>query len=445
MSEIIVAGGGNGGIVAAVKLARAGHHVTLFEAKENGHVGLAQTDAFDGDTFRYADIEPSPDFKRGSNVITFFPEDRNLQPLTIPALDEPSFIVDRRDLAKYMFSLAEEAGVEIRYSTTVKAPIILGNRVAGIVTDKGDFYGDMIIDACGVFSPLRSKLPDKFLINREIGKYDIVHAYRAYYSKNKNAPEPDTSYNLYLRNDGTTGFSWLITEEDRTDTLICRFYRPEEKEISHIIREMQAENPQMGTELIDDDIRAIIPVCQPLGVLVCDGYAAVGDSAFMTIPVKGSGITYSFKAGTILADCIINDENGFYDTEALWEYQNKFFKEIGFGACHLAIIKNILPYLTASQVNDIFSLGLVTTEEIATVMSDKAGAFFNKSGILSVKNKIKLVSDNDTIKDILSNLLMWIGKFIVIEASYPTKYDRKSAKKWNEKYNDFFNSIKKPD
>ena len=445
MANIIVAGGGNGGLVAAIKLAQAGFDVSLFESKEEGNVGMAQSDAFDGDTFSYADIPPSPDFKRGSNIITFFPEDRSLAPLTIPALDEPSFIVDRRDLAKYMLSLAEESGVEIRYGTAVLSPIILGNRVAGIVTDKGDFYGDMIIDACGVHSPLRSNLHDKFLINREIGKYDIVHAYRAYYSKNKKAPEPDTNYNLYLRNDGTTGFSWLITEEDRTDTLICRFYRPEEREISHIIREMQAENPQMGKELIDDDIRAIIPVCQPLGVLVCDGYAAVGDSAFMTIPLKGSGITYSFKAGTILAECIINDTDGFYDIESLWEYQSRFFKEVGFGACHLAIIKNILPYLTAAQVNDIFSLKLVTTDEIAAVMTDKAGAFFNKNGIISIKDKIKLVSDNDTIKDILSNLLMWIGKFIVIEASYPAKYDRKSAKKWIEKYNDFFNSIKKPD
>lgn len=445
MSEIIIAGGGNGGIVAAVKLANAGHRVTLFEAKEKGCVGLAQTDAFDGDTFDYADIEPAPHFKRGSNVITFFPEDKDISPLTIPALDEPSFIVDRRELAEYMLSLAEKAGVDVRYGTAVLSPIILGNRVAGISTDKGDFYGDMIIDACGVYSPLRSNLPDKFLINREIDKYDTVHAYRAYYNRNENAPEPETNYNLYLRNDGTTGFSWLITEFDRTDALICRFYSPEENEISRVIEEMQKENPQMGTELVEDEIRAIIPICQPLGILVCDGYAAVGDSAFMTIPLKGSGITYSFKAGTILADCIINDKEGFYDTESLWEYQNRFFKEIGFGACHLAIIKNILPYLTASQVNDIFSLGLVTTEEICAVMKDKAGALFNKNGIISLKNKIKLASDNETIKDILSSLLVWIGKFIVIEASYPAKYDRKSAAKWIEKYNEFFNSIKKPD
>lgn len=445
MSKIIVAGGGNGGIVAAIKLAEAGFSVSLFERSEKGQLGMAQTDAFDGDTFRYAGIEPSPDFKRGSNVITFFPEDRALAPLTIPALDEPSFIVDRRDFAEYMFSLAEKAGVDIHYSTAVNAPIILGNRVAGISTDKGDFYGDMIIDACGVHSPLRSNLPDTLLVNREIKKYDTLHSYRAYFERNKSAPAPETDYNLFLRNDGDEGFCWLITEEERTDALICRFYRPEDSEILENLREMQEENPQMGLRLTYGGGRGLIPVCQPLGVLVCDGYAAIGDSAFMTIPLKGSGITYSFKAGKLLADCIISDENGFYDTESLWNYQSAFFKEIGFGACHLAILKNILPYMTTSQVNDIFSLGLVTTEEISSLMTDKAGAIFNKSGLISLKNKIKAISDNDVIKDILSNLLVWMSKFAVIEASYPSKYDKKSAKKWIEKYNDFFDSIRKAD
>lgn len=445
MSKIIVAGGGNGGIVAAIKLAEAGHSVCIYERGKKGAIGMPQTDAFDGDTFRYADIEPAPYFKRGSNVITFFPEDRSIAPLTVPGLDEPSYIVDRREFAEYMLSLATEAGVEIIYETEIKAPIILGNRVAGISTNKGDFYGDMVIDACGVYSPLRSNLPDSFLVNREIKKYDTVHSYRAYFNREENAPEPVTNYNLYLREDGTTGFSWLITEIDRIDALICRFYNPDDSEILQTLRDLQEENPQMGKELTDGGKRSVIPVCQPLGVLVCDGYAAVGDSAFMTIPLKGSGITYSFKAGTMLAECIINDEDGFYDTESLWSYQSRFFKEVGFGACHLAILKNMLPYMTTTQVNDIFSLELVTTEEITSVMTDKAGAFFNKSGMLSLKNKIKTISDNDTIKDILSNLVVWMGKFAVIEASFPSKYDRKAVRKWIEKYNDFFDGIRKPD
>ena len=38
--------------------------------------------------------------------------------------------------------------------------------------------------------------------------------------------------------------------------------------------------------------------------MVADGYAAIGDSAFMTVPVIGSGIANALKAAKILADAI---------------------------------------------------------------------------------------------------------------------------------------------
>ncbi len=444
MSKILIAGCGHGGLTAAIKLAKAGHSVTVLEQTEKGKTGLPQSDAFDIDTFSYADIPPAPYFKRGRNVITFVPSDNTLTPLTIPAFDQDSYIVDRRELIEYLIKLAEEAGAEIHFGERVIAPTILGNRIAGLKTEKGEYYCDLVIDSCGVNSPVRSQLPSPLFVNREIKKYDILYSYRAYFNRVENAPEPRTTYNLYLRDDGEVGFSWLVTEIDRTDALICRFYKPEDSEILEILHKMNEENPQMGTELIYGGTHSVIPVCQPLALLVADGYAAVGDSAFMTIPVKGSGITYSIKAGSMLADSVINDSDGFYDTESLWEYQRRFFKEIGFGAGRLAVFKNLLPYLTAEQVNELFRLNIITTEELSAVMTSKTDALLNKASITSLKNKIKLASDNATIKDILSNVAVWIGRLAVIEASFPTKYDRKDVRKWVKKYNGFFDSIRKP-
>ena len=50
-----------------------------------------------------------------------------------------------------------------------------------------------------------------------------------------------------------------------------------------------------------------IPVRQPLAVMIADGYAAIGDSAFMAIPINGSGIGCSMRAGKMLADAVIAD------------------------------------------------------------------------------------------------------------------------------------------
>ncbi len=444
MANIVVAGCGHGGLVAAIKLVEAGHKVRVYEKSPREEIGHPQSDAFDYDTFTYADLPVAPYFKRGKNVITFVPPNTDTEPLTIPAFENDSYIVDRKELILYLVEMAEEAGAEILFQKEINAPIILGNRVAGIRVDNDDIYCDLVIDACGVNSPVRSQLPDFFGINRPVGKYDVVHSYRAYFDRTE-APDPRHNYQLYLQEDGTVGFSWMITEIDRTDALICRFYRPDDNEILESLRGLQEKNPQMGTDMIYGGCRSVIPVCQPLAMLVADGYAAIGDSAFMTIPVKGSGITYSFKAGKMLSDCILKDTECFFDTESLWEYERRFFKELGFGACHLAIIKNILPYLKAEQVDEIFRLNLISTDEIKDIMTNAADVIFSAKGLASLRDKIRLAGANAVIKDILSNIVVWIGKFFVIERAFPAKYDRDDLQKWVKRYNEFFESIKKPD
>lgn len=443
MSRIVVAGAGCGGIVAAIKLAEGGHEVTIFEKSKREDMGHPQTDAFELDTFDYIGIPEAPYFKRGRNILTFVPEDKAIAPLTIPETDTLSYLVDRKELVEYLLALAEEAGVKLVFETAVGEALMSGNRVIGIKTDtQGDIYSDLVIDSCGVFSPVRSSLPDFLGVNREIKKYDVLYTYRGYFNRIPHTAEPKTNYNIYLNSDGKVGFNWLVTEFERTDALICRFHKPSDSEILEILRQMHEENEHMGTELVYGGNHATIPVCQPLAILVADGYAAVGDSAFMTYSVKGSGITYSMKAGAMLADCVMNDALGFYTAEVLWDYQKTFFKEIGFSACQIALVKNMLPYMTTEQVNSLFRQNIISTEELAILFEQKLNAVLNAKGIQTVREKIRLVRDNALLKDIFSSLAVWIGKFAVIEAAFPNKYDYKDALKWCKRYNEFFDLIR---
>lgn len=84
----------------------------------------------------------------------------------------------------------------------------------------------------------------------------------------------------------------------------------------------------------------------------------------MTYAVKGSGIAYSLIAGTILAEAVQADENGFYTAETLWKYEHDFYHEIGFSAGRIAVMKNILPFITAVDVNEMFKRGLITAEDV---------------------------------------------------------------------------------
>ncbi len=443
MSNIIIAGGGNGGLVAAVHLAKAGYNVTIFEKNDKNNIGIPQTDAIDVSAFTYSEIPAAPYFKRGKNKVTFVPlHDNIIEPLTIPEQKELSYLVDRKELARYLFNLAEEAGAKINYGEEVVAPIMLGNRICGIKTTKGDYYGDLVIDACGVNSPVRNNLPGYLNVNREIKNYDILYSYRGYFNKVQGVEDPSTTYNLYLKDDGTVGFTWLITEIDRVDALICRFYKPDDSEISAKLNEIHSENPHMGLDLIYGGTHSIIPVCQPLAVLIADGYAAIGDSAFMTFAIKGSGIAYSMMAGKMLSDCILNDKNNSYDSENLWEYEKRFYKEIGFSACQIALFKNVLPYLTVESASEIFRLKILTSEELANLFENKADAILNKAGIIKIRDKVKLVKDNPTLTDILANIAKWSGRLKVLQTAFPNKYNKKDVSEWNEKYNRFFDSIR---
>jgi flavin-dependent dehydrogenase len=282
-------------------------------------------------------------------------------------------------------------------------------------------------------------------VNRPIEKYDVVYSYRGYFNRLNGEIPPETDYNIHFSDDGNVGFHWLVTEFDRIDVLVCRFYKPDDAEILATLKALHEENPHMGLDLVYGGTHDIIPVCQPLALLVTDGYAAVGDSAFMTVALKGSGLAYSIKAGKILADTVIADTNCCYNQETLWDYQRRFFKEIGIGAGGIAILKNMLPYITANDINKIFAMKLVTTEELTSLFENKADAVFNAKGISALKSKIRKVSDEPILKTVLGNLAVWLTKYAVLQASFPNKYDKKDALEWNEKYNKFFESIKRKD
>ncbi len=443
MARIIVAGAGHGGLVAAIKLAEMGYDVTVFEKSSKDDMGLPQQDVFEKNTFTYIDLPSPKNLTICKNQLTLISSENTTAPLTLPQPVEEAIVMERKVLIKHLLSLSEKSGVKINYNCEVIEPLILGSRVVGIKTSAGDIYGDIIIDACGVDSPLRNNLPKFMNINREIKDFDVIYTYRAFFEKDLSVPEPPTYYDILAKQDGTVGFSWVVTEDDFVDVLICRFSPLTQEEVLKELYTIYEEYPHISKKFIRGGQYLKIPVCQPLGVLVADGYAAVGDSAFMTYPVKGSGISYAMKAGAMLADTISKDTDGLYNTETLWEYQRRFFKEIGFSAGRLALLKNLLTYFTAQEINEIFKSGIFTTEDLAQIMTNKLDNLFGASGRALLKDKIRQIRGNVILKEKFSAFAVWMGKLAVTETYLPNKYDRKDVQKWVDRYNEFFDSIRK--
>ena len=98
--------------------------------------------------------------------------------------------------------------------------------------------------------------------------------------------------------------------------------------------------------------------------------------------------------------------------------------------------------MSAEQANELLKQNILTNEEMSKLMSEKFDAVLNAKGIATLKEKLKLVKDNTLIKGIVTNIVVWLGKFAVTEASFPSKYTPQDISKWSNRYNEFFDSIR---
>lgn len=436
---IIIAGAGHGGLAAGALLAEKGFDVTVYEKKKETELGYDWTDIFAPGALAIAGI-PMPEkdkFSYKENMTFYSPDCKKGLVQNVPE-DQLEIKMERRDIYELLVSHARKNGVKFVFECEVRSALLFGSRVAGIKTDKGEFFADLVIDAAGMDSPLRKSLPSFLSVEREEGEFSRFYVYRAFYNKASDEPAKDP-YKVYMLPQGKLGIGWVASEEDFTDVLIGRFAPLSQEEINSSLETMQKENPRLGTEVKRGGQLVSIPVRQPLSVLVADGYAAIGDSAFMTVPIIGSGIANSFKAARILADAVIADKNCAFDTASLWKYQTEFYKKLGGGLAGLACVKLLLTKLRPQELDYMFSTGVLTANDL-TIGADSTSLLAMLSGIApaDIANKVKrVVKDKALLKKILSAGKR-MAKVTAVVAAMPKKGSKEAIFAWAKKYENCF-------
>ncbi len=437
--KIIVAGGGHGGIAAAMLLAKRGFDVTVYERNAKDKMGYDWTDIFDKKGWTAVGI-PIPD-KSKYNLkqdMTFYGPAMETALVQNTEEDKKEIQMERKDIYAHLIEYAEKAGVKFSYEQNIESPVFFGNRVVGIKTDKGEYLADLVIDACGLNSPVRRAMPTSTGIQNNPAEYEQFYVYRAFFNKTCEVEENE-KFKVILLPNNELGISWIATEEEHTDVLIGRFHKFDRDYAMEQIDKMRELNPSIGTEIVRGDAFANIPVRQPLGVLVADGYAAIGDAGFMTVPVIGSGIANSLKAAKILADAISNDCSGSYSAETLWTYQKNFYKEIGAALAPLACIKLLLTRLRGPELDYIFAKGILNAEDM-TIDADSTslGAMLGGMSMDDIKIKLNGLINNKAVLGKVVKMGLQLVKATAVTAAMPTAYNRKTVLRWVQEYNDCF-------
>ena len=390
--KVLVAGAGIGGLVAAGKLAELGFEVEVLEKspslekmRYDWHDDVAPR------IFRRLGIEiPKEHWKKGSwtfcttheNTVREFTQDES----------DPDQSIERSALNKTLYDFATSKGAKVTFGVTISGPITKDNRVTGLVVDGKEIEADFVLDSAGVDSVVRSNLPEEFKIIKAPNKDEVFAVWRAFVKKAEGVPEPKYGSKVYMMHMNKPGISWSaldVSDPTCMNVLVGRIAELPKEEFDEAWADLKELNPILTDNVVRGGYFCRIPVRFPATRMVANGYALIGDAAFMTIPMLGSGIASSMLAASLLAETIGDSiskgikDNTMFNAENLWSYQYKVFQE--FGYIHLGVdaIKRWL--LNCEFVDWLFGSPVLSNDDLGASASGGELKMTTKQKLQKVK------------------------------------------------------------
>ncbi len=433
--KIIIAGAGHGGLVCGALLAEQGFDVTVYEKNGKKEVGHDWMDVFPLSCFTDAGIPLPPRSKcERSHSICYTNPNKTVK-IQMPEKNSGSVnsVLDRKYLINYLIRFAAKKGVKFRFNSQIICPISDGGRVLGLTVKRNgrlySVFADLIIDAAGMDSPVRRLLPSCIGIENEFSENQIFTAYRAFYEKVP-GKEPENKYTVHLFHMHEPGISWVISERNHYDVLIGRFGGTlTQEQIDNSAEDLRESYPSIGKNILRGGQTSRIPIRRTIPMIVADGYAAIGDSAAMTIPIIGSGIANSIRAGKYLFDAVIADTEGLFTAETLWRYQYEYFTKIGNNLVVVDKLRSVCTKLTGDDVDYLLEKNILSANELS--LSDKSGSALTASDI--VQKLIKSLPKVSVIAN-LTKTFARHGTLKRVLAEMPEEYSKEEVDEWTAKY-----------
>lgn len=436
VSRILVTGAGYGGLTAAINLARKGIAVTVLEQKQECEMGHDWHDCLDIEAFEKSGVRtPAPDMFRSAKYHGYINPSASSAKIALPSKSS-TVVMDRKVLTSYLIECAKEAGVTFSFGEKICAPVVNQNNaikgVEAVKDGKKYFYeSDLLIDAAGMYSPVRSNLPEACGIQKEFKEKNIFHIFRAYY-KNTTGEISNPSYLINLFHMNRPGIDWTSGEKEYIDVLIGKFGsagRLSRQDVLEALGDYRKNYPYIGEETLRGGIFADIPLGKMPSMIVCDGYAAVGDSAGMTQPLNGCGISLSMQAGKILADTVISSV-GDFSKSSLWKYQYEYFYKFGKMLVLLNKIKDFCLFIDGKNIDTLLESDIVSVNVEKIISHGKI-----KPDIGSCMKIFRFLPQMSSLIAPFFRTFAEIPFAIMVVHAIPKKYDYKKIDNWVKLYN----------
>ncbi len=435
--KIVIAGGGVGGLYLAGILTNSNYDVTVFEcAKSLEEMRYNWHDDVSPRVFEELNL-PIPDGsvpKQSSSFVTPFNEGKKFIKLPEVGAD---LAIERRPLNKILYDKVDSE--KVIFGTFVTKAIVENDKVVGceIKTTDGKIekvFCDLLVDCGGVFSSVRESLPESLGIISKVPKSDVFFAYRGFFDKVGDTPLLVTDNKVYLKHLGENGISWCFNNHDMDslNVLVGRTSELTKEKLDKAMLDIRADNPSLGQKILRGGGIYHIPVRRPLDMLVASGYALVGDSACMTIPMIGSGIASSLYAAKILSEVILTTNS--CQIADLWEYQYRVYQKFGANHCGVDFMKRWMLNLPNDTVNWLFTSGILAEKDL---LGSSSGEMVS----LTFKDMMeKLAIGIKKLPSLIALLKVATGtkKSAKVAGSIPKTYCKKAISEWQKELGKFY-------
>jgi digeranylgeranylglycerophospholipid reductase len=441
--DVIVAGAGPAGCLAARDMARAGLRVGLFDSAVEEKLSKPIVVEIERTIFKEVGIEapgPVDTPYHAKTTRVFSPKGKETFSIPTEELAPVSVYQDR--LVRGLLDSAKKAGARFFPGHLAVRPLFGDGTVAGAIfkmnglSETHNVTAKVTVDATGFNATLVNRMPseagfdfpvgDKHVVVAENRLHGIDHgrAVDAVKSGLHGDDELWTRFGKYGRY--STVFSFLSTEARRAYILIGyrQIYR-DVPPISQAIAKFREEQGYYAEELCGG--KGLIRIRHSLDRLVWNGFLVIGEAACQVIPVHGSGIASGLHAGRLAAAATVDAvRSGDTSAKSLWPYARDYQRTRGGILAAYDVSRLTIDMMTVEQLGTMLDTGLMSEDDF------KGGVIPAAPGLKigSIPRRLMILASHPGIAPRVVSMGLMTKKILGHYARYPESCDEPAIDAW---------------
>ncbi|HEV2137598.1 MAG TPA: NAD(P)/FAD-dependent oxidoreductase [Nitrososphaerales archaeon] len=418
--DVVIAGGGMAGLITAASIGyntKSDAHVLVLDRNKEDEPGKKTNNGWTcGDATSKRSLDylaqhigiryGSPELEHPVSGVYVYSPDRQTKVL----FEGEGYLFNRKLAPRRQVNDAKKFGTEFMYGATAERLLSEDGRVTGVTGRKSDgtifsLTAKVVIDATGSSSVLRRFIPISSMIEKEIDMDDVVGTgrYILDFEPAVDAPEFFSADYCIIHLDqfiAPAGYAWVFPKGKKKVNIglgvshsgLARRNRRFKlnDNLQSLIDKYLADNPVIKkyAQPSDDSDSGNtkgnwqVPVRRHNDCMVANGFAVVGDSAWMPRPIDAGGISPSIYGGTILGKVVAEAlEAGDTSEDGLWKYNVEYMNTHGYPMASFEVLRRYLQTVTNEQIN--YGMKYFLSEEDVTAITERKHPEFNQARFMN--------------------------------------------------------------